>query len=1152
MQKKSAGFTLVELLIVIAITSILAVGGTITYSNLRAKKALDSITTKIIFDLRATSVRSKVQQDDMQWGIRFTNGATDYYEIWSGNSYATGTKLSKNILVLTAFSDPTEGAFKDIVFARGTGLPTGGAVSIAIGSYIGSKQIAINELGTVVSGDAESLAVTPGAPTSLSAASGDTQTRLTWVAPESTGWEAITNYNVYRSGPNNNSSYVLVSSGGCAGLGVVLTCTDSSLSNGDTYYYKVRALSSVGEGIDSNEGSTTPNSMVQRYWVGGSGSWSDSANHWSSFSGGAPGAPMPTSTNDAIFDLNSFVSPGQVVTVDSPVNIKSIDWTGATNNPTWAGTAAMNIAGSFKLVAGMTRTYTGPITFSSVVADNDIDTAGIALASDITFNNAAYSGGADTWTLQNNGLVTGVTNATWTSGTTSSGSARVWNVSDTTSIVIGMTIALANNTGCINSPVGTVTGVTSTTVTLTISTGSGGSACTSGTAILSANTISLVRGGLNTNSQPMTAWKFISMNTSTAIRTLTLGSSAITIKGFTTSYTTTSLPWDTRDSIAQTNVNYAATGLTVNPGTSTITFTNSGPSYFALGSKNYYNVNFAGTAQSNLYGANTFLTNSAVSFTNPGTAHISTTNTFYDLKRIGNAVKTDTFNLGSNQTINGTLTLTGNSLINRLLVLSNGTGGQRVLTAPNVYIENVDFRDIGSAGAWTGTKISIGDMGGNSTTISGLASVRTLYWVGGTGSWSSSAHWASTSGGQPTENPPLPQDAVVFDNNSGTGTVTADMPVMGKNLDFSSLTNAITLAFNASGVNPWIVGDNSNGLRLGSGLTISGTNTVTLYTRDIFTFETAGRAWTAPIVIESTTPTWSSGTTTFGTGRVWNVGALSGIRVGNVVTLIANTGCSTSPIGTVTAVGASTITVDITTGSAGGACSGGTQIIGANSAIGPKVVLGSNPFSSSSSFGISRGTFDTNNQNMSQTVFSSTSQYNLRSLFLGTSIITLTSTTNNAIVWDTANAGSTGNGKFTIIGGESTIAVNGTNNTTKKIRAGDDNVTYGRKTFGNLTLNGGTNVQYNFAVPTVYPGATNKMTLNGAFTANGTGSGTSAIKLRSDVSGIQWLISANTASVSNLDIQYSNVSKTGGGTSPFVCGPVSSCANSGNNTGWTY
>jgi hypothetical protein len=48
--------------------------------------------------------------------------------------------------------------------------------------------------------------------------------------------------------------------------------------------------------------------MADRYWVGGSGSWNSTAK-WSTTSGGASGASVPTATDNAIFDANSATSP---------------------------------------------------------------------------------------------------------------------------------------------------------------------------------------------------------------------------------------------------------------------------------------------------------------------------------------------------------------------------------------------------------------------------------------------------------------------------------------------------------------------------------------------------------------------------------------------------------------------------------------------------------------------------------------------------------------------------------------------------------------------------------------------------------------------------------------------------------------------------
>lgn len=146
---------------------------------------------------------------------------------------------------------------------------------------------------------------------------------------------------------------------------------------------------------------------MARYWVGNGGSWQDTA-HWSTSSGGVGGASVPDSSQDVIFDANSFSSGSQIVLSNGVsgggqmiINAKTINWTGVTNTPTWGtgdadiiqtgfgGTIATN---SLVLVAGMSVTYAGQIVMRAGL----ITTGGISLASLsslLFFNGASVRGG---------------------------------------------------------------------------------------------------------------------------------------------------------------------------------------------------------------------------------------------------------------------------------------------------------------------------------------------------------------------------------------------------------------------------------------------------------------------------------------------------------------------------------------------------------------------------------------------------------------------------------------------------------------------------------------------------------------------------------------------------------------------------------------
>ena len=62
--------------------------------------------------------------------------------------------------------------------------------------------------------------------------------------------------------------------------------------------------------------------------------------------------------------------------------------------------------------------------------------------------------------------------------------------------------------------------------------------------------------------------------------------------------------------------------------------------------------------------------------------------------------------------------------------------------------------------------ISSVDGGNNSGVNISQQSPRNLYWIGGTGNWSDSSHWATSNGGSTTACAPTPNDNVFFTSNS--------------------------------------------------------------------------------------------------------------------------------------------------------------------------------------------------------------------------------------------------------------------------------------------------------------------------------------------------------------------------------------------------
>jgi hypothetical protein len=200
-----------------------------------------------------------------------------------------------------------------------------------------------------------------------------------------------------------------------------------------------------------------------------------------------------------------------------------------------------------------------------------------------------------------------------------------------------------------------------------------------------------------------------------------------------------------------------SSGMTLTATGSTITFPVQ--VYFQGGGLTYGTVNFGTNTASIIYGANTFA----------------------NLTYTGGSNLNDSITFGASQTVTGTLTIHGNSTINRILIQSDTLGTPRTLTTATNSITNADLKDITGAGASGWNLSSITGGSGNCEGCSGITFTTAIncYMVTATSvNWSAS-NWYTTSGGATHARIPLPQDTAIFDANSvtaGSVYIQADMP----------------------------------------------------------------------------------------------------------------------------------------------------------------------------------------------------------------------------------------------------------------------------------------------------------------------------------------------------------------------------------------
>ncbi|HUV24231.1 MAG TPA: fibronectin type III domain-containing protein, partial [Methanomassiliicoccales archaeon] len=95
----------------------------------------------------------------------------------------------------------------------------------------------------------------PSSPQNLNAVGGNGKVSLSWQTPSNDGGSSITSYKVYRGTSSSTQSFIAQVSG--------LGYEDSSVVNGQTYYYRITAVNLAGEGSSTSTVSATPMAQIE-------------------------------------------------------------------------------------------------------------------------------------------------------------------------------------------------------------------------------------------------------------------------------------------------------------------------------------------------------------------------------------------------------------------------------------------------------------------------------------------------------------------------------------------------------------------------------------------------------------------------------------------------------------------------------------------------------------------------------------------------------------------------------------------------------------------------------------------------------------------------------------------------------------------------
>lgn len=589
--------------------------------------------------------------------------------------------------------------------------------------------------------------------------------------------------------------------------------------------------------------------MAARYWVGGAGNWS-STTKWSTSSGGASGATVPTSADDVIFDANS--GGKFTATVDVAANCNSISFTPS------AG------AGVLQLAMNNSLTVVGNFTTSGTAGNNRIwirgatyslgwnfSVGGTVTISDVDFRDVYVVGASAPITgtrLGNHGNVRNVTfpaakTVYWNLAAGGNISATAWALTSggavsTDNHPLAQDTAVIVNTGLNTSATVTLDAavpylgaldMSGRTTAMTIS--SGAAYAFYGSFLNGVNTTISGTGGITFANRTGTATFSPNGKTVTFSVTvdtwgageLALGSNALF------DLANSGVTFNVNSGVFTTNnynvtvprfISYNSNPRTINAGSSTIT-----------GSFDFYAIYMTSTNMTFNAGTSTFVFNAGSS----NNTFISD-NLFYNLILKGSGVFQHVFNCQNltlapalttgiytfsfytSVNVFGTFTITANPT-QRVHVQSNSNGTQRTFYVGALSVPNSGFKDIAFTGPGSGVTLTSSCNYGNNTGISFAAPV-TYYWnLAGSQNWSANG-WATSSGGTPSAaNFPLSQDTAVFDNAGAAGTVTLDADWYLPNLDMSARTNAMTFVMDNRNPSSW--GD----FKMGTGVTPSSTGT---------------------------------------------------------------------------------------------------------------------------------------------------------------------------------------------------------------------------------------------------------------------------------------------------------------------------------------
>jgi len=161
-QRERSAFTLVELIVVVAISAVVSVGGFFTIYKYRAAQNIKLAMSEIVAVSRNTQGMSVTQKNGKQWGIRFSNSVADgqSFRTWSGSSFASSSPdQTYKLRAGVNFGNPATGKDIDVIFSPISGEVSQNQIITLLAGSAGSivGDVIVNTLGKVTTRKEEGL-----------------------------------------------------------------------------------------------------------------------------------------------------------------------------------------------------------------------------------------------------------------------------------------------------------------------------------------------------------------------------------------------------------------------------------------------------------------------------------------------------------------------------------------------------------------------------------------------------------------------------------------------------------------------------------------------------------------------------------------------------------------------------------------------------------------------------------------------------------------------------------------------------------------------------------------------------------------------------------------------------------------------------------